>query len=63
MAKQAVVRNRVRRRMREVVRLVPVQPGWDIVLIAHREAATADFQAIRQAVVDVLRRARLLAET
>ena len=57
----AVIRNKVKRRLREVVRTAPVRPGWDIVFIARSGAACADFVTLRSAVHDLLRRARLLA--
>ena len=57
----AVVRNRVRRRLREVVRALPVQPGWDLVLSAKTAAARAPFSELRRAVVNLLSRAGLLA--
>ena len=47
----AVARNRAKRRLREVARLVlPAhgQPGWDYVLIGRHEAtATRDFAALQ----------------
>ncbi len=45
----SVVRNRIRRRLREVVRLgqaLPLRPDHDYVLIARREALTTDFRAL-----------------
>ena len=41
----AVVRNRVRRRLREVYRLNETRfaPGWDIVVVARSRSITADF--------------------
>jgi len=56
----AVVRNRVRRRLREGIRSLPVEPSWDIVVIARPKAAAADFHALRQAAVGVLSRAGVL---
>ncbi len=43
---QAVVRNRLRRRLREAVRLHYQQlaPGWDVVLSPRPSALTADFR-------------------
>ena len=58
--KEAVTRNRVRRRLREVVRQTPVQPGWDLLFIARPKAAEAPFAALQQAVWDLERRANLL---
>ncbi len=56
----AVVRNRVKRRLREILRHGPVRPGWDVVFIARPEAAAADFASLRKAVESLLSRAHLL---
>ncbi|MBI4790627.1 MAG: ribonuclease P protein component [Chloroflexi bacterium] len=58
---KAVKRNRAKRLMREAVRrrLKEIAKGWDVVFIARREAEQAEFQAIDQAVENLLRRARL----
>ena len=47
----AVVRNRVRRRLREVVRLNEgrLQNGYDIVLVARSAAVEAEFTALTRA--------------
>ena len=45
----SVVRNRIRRRLREVVRLgqgLPLRPDHDYVLIARRDALSMDFRAL-----------------
>jgi ribonuclease P protein component len=44
----AVRRNRIRRRLREIVRLhrSEVAPGWDIVIHPRGSAAAADFTAL-----------------
>ncbi len=57
---KAVVRNRVRRRLREAVRALPSRPGWDVVISAKRAASEADFHQLKAAVADLLGRARLL---
>lgn len=56
----AVVRNRVRRRMREAIRrhLDEIPAGWDVVLIARAPIADARFAAIEQAITQLLGRAR-----
>jgi ribonuclease P protein component len=58
----AVVRNRVKRRVREAVRHrhAELASGYDLVFIARAPAATADWPALRDATEDLLRRARLL---
>jgi ribonuclease P protein component len=56
----AVVRNRIKRRLREVARQSEVVRGWDLVVIARGEAASANFQALGLALTSLLRRARLL---
>ena len=57
----AVVRNRVRRRMREAVRLrlTSVAEGWDVVFIARSAVVPATYAEVSGAVEDVLRRASL----
>jgi ribonuclease P protein component len=44
----AVRRNRIRRRLREIVRLhrQEIEPGWDIVIHPRSSAATANFAAL-----------------
>ena len=58
---KAVVRNRVKRLLREILRLTPLLPGWDIIFIARPLAASADYTNLEKSVKDLLRRARVLA--
>jgi ribonuclease P protein component len=58
----AVVRNRVRRRLREGIRGLATRPGWDVVVSARAPAAQADFHQLRSAVASLLARAGILAE-
>ena len=60
--KKAVVRNRVKRLLREVVRLTPIQPGWDVVIVARRQAAEAGYREVEPAILGLLNRAGLLGE-
>lgn len=55
----AVTRNRVKRRLREIIRHAPLAPGWDVVVIARPAAAGALSVEIAQAFAEVLRRGRL----
>ena len=59
----AVVRNRVKRLLREAarVRLNCLPPGYDIVLIARQEAAGARLGDIAVALDVLLQRERLLS--
>jgi len=57
---KAVVRNRVKRLLRETMRVMPIKPGWDIVVIARPAAAGAGFGAMKEAVGQQLRRVGLL---
>jgi len=59
---QAVVRNRVRRLLREVTRTTPTKSGWDMVFIARVKAATASYREIDTAVAGLLKRARILTD-
>ena len=58
----AVVRNRVRRRLREVYRLNEAQftPGWDIVVVARSRCISADFASLTQAYLELAQKAGLL---
>ena len=56
----AVVRNRVKRRLREVVRQVDLQEGWDLVFIARGPVAQEDFRQVQRAAHELLRRAGIL---
>jgi len=58
---KAVNRNRVKRLLREILRLTALQPGWDIIFIARATAATADYAEFQQAAEELLRRAKILA--
>jgi len=57
---KAVVRNRIRRLLREISRITPVKPGWDIVFIARPAAVTADYHELRKSVETLLLRAHLI---
>ena len=57
---KAVTRNRVKRLLREVLRLKPLEPGWDIIFIARSGAASASYAEVEKSVVSLLSRARLL---
>ena len=57
----AVVRNRVRRRLREIIRAQTLIPGFDVVLSAKASSAAASFQSLGGAAVRLLTRSGLLA--
>jgi len=54
----AVQRNRVRRRLRELIRerIEAVGAGWDLLLIARPEAGAASYAELREAVGSLLER-------
>ena len=58
----AVVRNRVRRRLREVYRLNEdkFQAGWDIVVVARTRAIYADFAQLVEAYMTAAQKAGIL---
>ena len=56
----AVVRNRVRRRLREILRLQPLLEGFDVVISVRPEAASSTFDGLRQELTTLLKRARLV---
>ncbi len=57
----AVERNRVRRRLRELVRerYGQLETGWDLLVIARPAAAQATYAELREALANVLRRSEI----
>ena len=61
---KAHVRNRARRRIREVYRLNEEKflPGWDIVVVARSKAVDAPFDKLTKSYLNLARKAGLLRE-
>jgi len=57
---KAVRRNRIKRLLREILRLTPLEPGWDIIFIARPAAANTDYASLKKSIDDLLCRAQLL---
>ena len=59
---KAHIRNRIRRRLREVYRLneARFQPGWDIVVVARAKALDAPFQDLTGAYLALAKKAGIL---
>lgn len=55
---KAVARNRVKRLLREAVRLTPIKPGWDMVFVARNRASTTNYWRLKEAVAELLSRAQ-----
>jgi len=58
----AVVRNRVRRRLREALRSVAprLRPGWDVLVVAKPGLVAADYRALTETLSRLLRRSGVL---
>lgn len=56
----AVVRNKVKRRLREAVRQTRVRTGWDAVFIARTGVEKAGYLELKQAADNLLRRSQLV---
>ncbi len=56
----AVVRNRLKRLLREILRVTPVETGWDVVFIARPAVANADYTGLQKMVGSLLAKANLL---
>jgi ribonuclease P protein component len=57
---KAVTRNLVKRRLREIMRELPLRSGYDIVAVAQEPASTATYHELKEAAAHCLRRAGLL---
>ena len=61
----AVVRNRVKRKLKEAARievLPRIEPGWDFVVIARKDAADADYHRLSRSLQRLFERAKLLTD-
>ena len=60
----AVVRNRVRRRLREIYRINEAlfTPGWDIVVVARGRCVDAPFGKLQEAYLSLAEKAGILKE-
>jgi ribonuclease P protein component len=58
----AVVRNRIRRRLREALRVMApsFQPGWDVLIIARPPVVAVDYQTLTGVLQSLLRRGGVL---
>ena len=61
---KAHIRNRTRRRIREVYRLneEKFQPGWDIVVVARSRAVDAPFEKLTGSLLSLAQKSGLLVE-
>lgn len=61
---KAHVRNRIRRRLREVYRLNEerFRPGWDIVVVARSKAVEAPFERLTGSYLSLAKKAGILKE-
>lgn len=61
-SKRAVVRNQLKRRMREAVRaeVEELQPGIDIAFMARPEAAKMSYAEIRRTIIELLIKSKIL---
>ena len=60
----AVVRNRVRRRLREIVRLnaPAMKTGWDMIVVARTRAVGAEYRQLDRAFLDACASLGLMRE-
>lgn len=61
---KAHIRNRVRRRLREIYRLNEdqFQPGWDVVVVARSRSIEAPFDKLTDGYLALARKAGILTE-
>lgn len=56
----AVDRNRLKRRLREMVRSLPIRDGWDVIIIVRKEAAGVPFEVLSHSLCRLLSLAGIL---
>ena len=57
---KAVIRNRVKRRLREIMREISLKPGEDMIIIARTAAVAADYQKLKEETRSLLKRAGMV---
>jgi ribonuclease P protein component len=60
-SKKAILRNRIKRQIREIVRLSlkKIKPGFDCVLIAKKPITEATHQEVEQTIVNIFKKLNL----
>ena len=58
---KAVIRNRVKRILREILRQTRMQSGWDIVIIARTPSARTDYNKLEKVIRRLLSRADIIS--
>jgi len=56
---KAVVRNKIKRRLREILRQMNLPPGWDIIVIARNPVTGVDYTTLGKSVKTLLKRVGL----
>jgi ribonuclease P protein component len=59
---KAVIRNKLRRRLREIMRQAALKAGWDVVIYTRPAAAAAGYKEIKNMILSLLIKAQLLTE-
>lgn len=55
----AVVRNRIKRRLREIMHDAPIQDGWDLVVTAYPPSADSNSTMLRESLTALSSRLRI----
>jgi len=59
-SKKAVERNKIKRRLEEVIRLKPLKPGFDVIILVSPEIVGKNYQIIEQSLTFLLKKAKIL---
>ena len=60
---KAVVRNRIKRLLREIIRTIPSKQGWDIILIARLKAANVNYHQLDNSVRVLMKRSGIVSSS
>ena len=59
----AVVRNKCKRRLRELISKIEIVNGFDLVFIARKSIVSSRYDEIQASVISLLKRAKLIKST
>lgn len=54
-SKKAVIRNKIRRRIKEILRQIEIKQGYDIVVITNKEIINKSFREIKERILFLLK--------
>ncbi|MDD3032766.1 MAG: ribonuclease P protein component [Candidatus Pacebacteria bacterium] len=59
-SKRAVIRNKIKRRIREIVKKSSLKPGFDLIIVTYPQIKEKDFQQLEEEINQLFKKAKCL---